>query len=312
MRTLTVGTRNSKLALIQTNWVIDKLREAGVDNPIHIKEIVTKGDRRLDVSLPELGGRGVFLEEIEAQLLEGDIDFAVHSLKDIPAWLPDGLMVASIPEREDYRDAYLANDHVPFHALPKGAVIGTSSLRRAAQLLRERPDIRTKWIRGPIDSRMKQMQQGDFDAIILAVAGIKRLGMGVDMISEYLPAEKFVPAPGQGALAIECCTADKEVSLLLRQINHVQSEHAALTERAFMSYFEDGEAAPVGGYAQIIGDHIAFHGMIISVDGKTVLEHISSGDDPEKLAKEMAEVLIGQGALDILQAAKEENNRHGN
>lgn len=303
MRELILGTRNSKLALIQAKRIVEQLRQAGVKNPIKMKEIMTKGDKQLDVSLPNLGGSGVFLEELEAELLDGTIDFAVHSLKDIPAVLPEGLHVASVPEREDHRDAYLAKKHVKFADLPSGAVIGTSSLRRAAQLLKQRPDIETKWIRGPIDSRVEQMHEGNYDAIILAVAGIKRLGLGMDLITEYLPADTYVPAPGQGALAIECRMSDEELSDLLRKINNPTSEKSMLAERAFLSYFDEGESAPIGGYAKLNGDTVAFHGMAISRDGTQVIEHIEKDADPVKAANKTAEYLIDQGAMKIIRLA---------
>lgn len=303
MRELVLGTRNSKLALIQAENVVNQLKQAGVKNPIKIKEVLTKGDKRLDVSLPNLGGSGVFLEELEKELLEGTIDFAVHSLKDIPAVLPEGLHIASIPEREDHRDAYLANDHVKFNDLPSDAVIGTSSLRRAAQLLKLRSDIKTEWIRGPIDSRIEQMHSGNYDAIILAVAGIKRLGIGTNLITEYLPAETFVPAPGQGALAIECRKDDEELNELLLKINNPKSEQTTLAERAFLAYFDEGESAPIGGFAEVDGDNILFHGMVISRDGTRVIEHIEKDSDPVKAANKTAELLIDQGAYDIIRGA---------
>src|SRR5699024_3508106 len=183
MRELVLGTRNSKLALIQAENVVNQLKQAGVKNPIKIKEVITKGDKRLDVSLTNLGGSVVFLEEFEKELLEGTIDFAVHSLKDIPAVLPEGLHIASIPEREDHRDAYLANDHVKFNDLPSDAVTGTSSLRRAAQLLKLGSDIKTVFMRWRLESRTEEMRSGSYDGKILAVAGIRRLGIATHLIT---------------------------------------------------------------------------------------------------------------------------------
>lgn len=300
MRELIVGTRGSKLALIQTNKIIESLKEAGVNHPIKVKEIETRGDRTLNLPLAKLGSN-VFLEEIETQLTAKTIDFAVHSLKDIPVQLPPGLMIASIPEREDYRDAYLANNHVKFNDLPPGSVIGTSSLRRSAQLLAQRPDINVKWIRGPIDSRIAQLQDGDFDAIILAVAGIKRLGLGMHLITEYLPAETFMPAIGQGALAIECRTEDQELRDILRLINDEESEKTVLTERLFMNHLENGEEAAIGGYAVIEDGEIVLYGTVLSSDGKNIIKYEGRGNDPKEVAQYVADGLKEKGAIDMIQ-----------
>lgn len=304
MREFVVGTRNSKLALIQARKVIERLRDAGVTAPIRMEEIVTKGDKRLDVSLPALGG-GVFLQEIESKIADGEIDFAVHSLKDAPAVLPQGLHMASIPEREDIRDAYLANGHVPFMDLPKGAVIGTCSVRRAAQLRRMRPDIQTKSVRGPIDSRIEQMQNGDYHAIILAVSGIKRLGAGLEVITDYLSAEQFVPAIGQAALAIESRTDDAEVNQLLWKINDPDSETAVQTERLFMNHFCDPDADSIAGYATVQDGQVTLTGMVTSADGTQLIRETLSGLDPHTVASDVYHTLSEQGAEAIINETKE-------
>lgn len=309
MQAWTVGTRKSKLARIQTDWVVDQLQQKGVTEPIMVKEMATKGDKNVKVALPKLGGGGVFLQELEVALLEHTIDFAVHSLKDIPVEIPEGLMIAAIPEREDPHDALLTNDGKDLASLPKGAIVGTSSLRRAAQLLRQRPDIKTQWIRGPIDSRIAQMQEGKYDAIVLAMAGLNRLGIGHDLISEKLSATTFVPAMGQGALAIECRKEDKVLQKLLLEIHDQEAEKAVKTERTFMDLFAEGEQAPIGGYAQIKKGEIQFHGMVISLDGQTVLEHQTSGSDPALVAKEAADALIAKGALGLIADAKRETEQ---
>lgn len=306
MRQLIVGSRKSKLALIQTKWVIAELKKAGIQNPIHIREIETKGDKNLSVSLPKLGGGGVFLKEIEKDLLDERIDFAVHSLKDIPVELPDGLEITSIPVREDPRDALLNRHGQGLMELPKGAVIGTSSLRRAAQLMRQRPDVQTKWIRGPIDSRIDQMVAGDFDAIVLAMAGLNRLEIGQNFIAECLPADTFVPAMGQGALAIENRETDEEVREMLMKINDEATEKAVIAERTFLSSFDEGEQAPIGGYAYVDDGVIYLHGMVIDTKGQKVVEHEASGENPKTLAQEVADVLIDRGALDIIAEVKQE------
>ena len=308
MRTFTVGTRGSKLALIQTKKIINALKEAGVNHSIKIKEIATKGDKAVHIPLSKMDG-GVFLQEIEAELIDGSIDFAVHSLKDIPVELPPDLIIASIPEREDFRDAFLANHHVKLHDLPAGAIVGTSSLRRAAQVLSQRPDLEIKWIRGPIDSRIKQLQHGDFDAIILAVAGMKRLGLGMDLITEYLPADTFMPAIGQGALAIECRTDDQELRDILRLINNQESEQTVLTERLFMKQFENGEKAAIAGYATVENGEIVLHATVLSPDGKTVIKHEGRGKTPEEVAQYVADQLKDKGASEIIQLTLQEFSR---
>src|SRR5690625_796996 len=301
MREHIVGTRGSKLALVQTNKIIDSLRRAGVNHSIKVKEIETKGDKTVHIPLSKLSG-GAFLQEIEAELIDEKIDFAIHSLKDIPVNLPPSLTIASIPEREDFRDALLSNHHVKLHDLKPGAIVGTSSLRRSAQLLAQRPDVKVKWIRGPIDSRIEQLQHGDFDAIILAVAGIKRLGLGMDLITEYLPENIFMPAIGQGALAIECRTDDQELRDILRLINDKVSEQTVLTERLFMNHFKNGEDAAIGGYAVMENDKIVLRATVLSPNGKKVVNHEGRGENPKEVAKYVADELKKKGALDIIQA----------
>jgi len=306
LQNIVVGSRASKLALKQTNWVINELKKQAVPYTFTIKEIDTSGDQRTDIPLTKLGAGGVFLAELQEQLMDGTIDFAVHSLKDVPLAAPSGLAIASIPIREDHRDAYIANDHISFHDLPSGAVIGTSSLRRAAQLLAKRPDIQTKWIRGPIDTRLAQLHAGDYDAIILAVAGMKRLGLDLQHITTYLPDDHFVPAMGQGALAIECREDDKTMQEILQTIYHHETAIAVITERLFLRAFDEGEQAPIGGYASVKNGVIHLRGMVISMDGQTVLLHETTGTDPSKLANDTANALIKEGALDIIAATNAE------
>ena len=264
MRKIIVGTRTSKLAMIQTHWVIDQLKKSGVEHEFEIKEFVTKGDKNLSVSIQDVGGSGIFTDELEESLLNHDIDFAVHSLKDIPAQLPEKLVISAIPVREDARDAYIARNHVKLADLPSGAVIGTSSPRRAAQILLKRPDVKTEWIRGPVDARLQQLEEGKYDAIILAVAGLKRLGVSEDVITEYLDTKDFVPAPGQGALAIECRQDDHELRALLQYINDEESEKCVTAERAFIDVIQEAEEAPVGLYAWIEDDKIHLRAQAIS------------------------------------------------
>lgn len=303
MREIVVGTRKSKLAVMQTNLVIEQLAKKTDKYRFRVQEIDTYGDQNLQVPLAKLAG-GVFLTELEDQLLSGDIDFAVHSLKDIPLVIPQGLVIAAIPEREDHRDAYIARDNIAFADLPAGGIIGTSSLRRGAQVLAMRDDLQTKMIRGPVDKRMEQLESGDYDAIILAVAGLKRLGIDEQVITEYLPDRTFLPAMGQGALAIECRSADAEIRELVHLIHHEASALATETERLFLSAFNEGEQAPIAGYAKVTDGEIHLQGMVISLDGKQVLRYEATGENPALLAKVVADGLIGQGANEIIRRAK--------
>lgn len=215
MRNIIVGSRRSKLAMTQTKWVIKKLEELNPDFTFEIKEIVTKGDRILDVTLSKVGGKGLFVKEIEQAMLSGEIDMAVHSMKDMPSALPEGLMVGCIPKREDPRDVLISKGRQKLADLKQGAVVGTSSLRRSAQLLQMRPDLEIKWIRGNIDTRLKKLETEDYDAIILAAAGLSRMGWKDDVVTEFLDPESCLPAVGQGALAIECRGSDEEPAVSL-------------------------------------------------------------------------------------------------
>lgn len=304
MRKIIVGTRTSKLALIQTNWVIDQLKQLGVQNEIEIKEFMTKGDKNLKVSIQEVGGSGIFTGELEQSLLDKEIDFAVHSLKDIPAKMPEHLVISSIPVREDARDAYIGRNHVRLMDLPSGAVIGTSSARRAAQILAKRPDLKTDWIRGPVDSRLKQLEEGKYDAIILAVAGLSRLGLGKEVITEYLDVESFVPAPGQGALAIECRKDDHELREILQKINDKDTAYSVTAERAFIDEIEEAEDAPVGIYGYVENGEIILRGQAVTPDGKKSLNLVARGYDPKEVAKELADNMVKQGIYDIIEETK--------
>lgn len=305
MRAFTVGTRKSKLALVQTNWVIEQLQKHHPTTQFHIKEIETSGDKNLTVSLAKFGGQGIFLRELEEQLIVGEVDLAVHSLKDMPVELPKALTIACIPPREDYRDAYLAKNHISFEDLPKGAIIGTSSKRRAAQILAMRPDVTTRWIRGPIDSRIEQLEEGHFDAIILAVAGLKRLGLAKEKITSYLPDDHFIPAAGQGALAIECRADDVEMKEILEPLHDEATAQAVTAERLLFEAFEEGEQAPIGCCAFIRNDELHLRGIVISLDGQTILQHEAVGKDPQKLAEKVANELMKQGAKKVIQQANE-------
>lgn len=238
MRKIIVGSRRSKLALTQTNWVIDQLKKLDPRFEFEIKEIVTKGDQVLDVTLAKVGGKGLFVKEIEQAMLNKEIDMAVHSMKDMPAVLPKGLTIGCIPVREDHRDALISRGGVKLADLTPGAIIGTSSLRRSAQLLIQRPDLEIKWIRGNVDTRLAKLETGEYDAIILAAAGLARLGWTREVVTEFLDVDTCIPAVGQGALSIECREDDQELLDLLEKLTCKKTERAVLAERAFLAKME--------------------------------------------------------------------------
>ena len=306
MRKIIVGSRRSNLALTQTKWVIEQLKQAGVKNEFVIEEIVTKGDRILDVMLSKVGGKGLFVKEIEQALYDKRIDFAVHSMKDMPAVLPEGLVIGSIPVREDYRDAFISKNNLKLNELPEGAIVGTSSLRRSTQILAARPDLEIKWIRGNIETRLRKLKEEDYDAIILAVSGIKRVGMDLSIITEYLDPEVCVPAVGQGALAIECREDDEEMREILSLINDAETKETVTAERTFLDLLEGGCQVPIGGHAYYKEDELIMTALVGTPDGKTILKEVVTGKDPVQVGTEAADLLINQGAKEIVQKAKEE------
>ncbi|MFB4166625.1 hydroxymethylbilane synthase [Virgibacillus sp. JSM 102003] len=306
MRKIIVGSRKSNLALTQTEWVIDQLKNAGVKNEFEVKKIVTKGDRILDVTLSKVGGKGLFVKEIEQAMYDKEIDLAVHSMKDMPSQMPEGLTITSVPEREDHRDAYIAKGNVALKDLPKGAIVGTSSLRRSAQILAERPDLEVKWIRGNIETRIRKLDDEDYDAIILAVSGLKRVGLSEELITEYLEPEVCVPAVGQGALAIECREDDNDLRELLDKINDEYTTKTVTAERTFLHLLEGGCQIPIGGYAYLQGDEMVLTALVGTPDGTTILKEVVRGTDPVAVGKEAADKLISQGAKEIVDQVKEE------
>lgn len=306
MRKIIVGSRRSNLALTQTKWVIEQLKQAGVKNEFVIEEIVTKGDRILDVMLSKVGGKGLFVKEIEQALYDKRIDFAVHSMKDMPAVLPEGLIIGSIPVREDYRDALISKNGQKLNELPAGAIVGTSSLRRSTQILAARPDLEIKWIRGNIETRLRKLKEEDYDAIILAVSGIKRVGMDLSIITEYLDPEVCVPAVGQGALAIECREEDEEIREILSLINDKETAETVTAERTFLNLLEGGCQVPIGGHAYYQEDELVMTALVGTPDGKTILKEVVRGKTPVEVGTEAADLLINQGAKEIVQNAKEE------
>ncbi|GAA0294669.1 hydroxymethylbilane synthase [Gracilibacillus halotolerans] len=307
MRKIVVGSRKSNLALTQSKWVIEELKRVSNGKyEFELKEIVTKGDRILDVTLSKVGGKGLFVKEIEKAMYDKEIDFAVHSMKDMPAVMPEGLIIGSIPVREDSRDAFISKDGRTLDQLPAGAIIGTSSLRRGSQILAARPDLEVKWIRGNIETRMRKLKEENFDAIILAAAGMKRVGWDESIITEYLEPEVCVPAVGQGALAIECREDDLELLELIKKINDDYTEKTVKAERTFLHLLNGGCQVPIGGYATLEGNEITLTALVGSKDGDIILKEKITGNNPEEVGKEAADRLAARGAKQLIEEALKE------
>lgn len=306
MRKIVVGSRRSNLALTQTEWVVDQLRKMGADYEFEIRKIVTKGDRIQNVTLSKVGGKALFVKEIEQAMYDGEVDIAVHSMKDMPSELPDGLVIGAIPVREDHRDAYIAKNHVALTELPSRAIVGTSSLRRASQVLALRPDIQIKSIRGNIETRLRKLEEEDYDAIILATAGMKRLGWSEDLITERLGPDSCLPSVGQGALAIECRADDDEVRNMLQKLNDAYTNKTVTAERTFLYGLEGSCQIPIAGHAHLESNEIVLDALVATSDGKTVLQESIRGTDPVAVGKEAADKLIARGAKDIVEEVKEE------
>ena len=300
--TLIIGTRGSQLALWQAEWVQRQLKQIAPDISVVLKRIQTSGDKIQDVPLAKVGGKGLFVKEIEEALLRKDIDLAVHSMKDLPAVLPSGLHIICVPEREDPRDALLAGDKKKLDALPLGARVGTSSLRRQAQLLHVRPDLRIKMLRGNVDTRLRKLQENHFDAIVLAASGLKRLGWD-EHITECLPVDVSLPAIGQGALGIEGREDDGFVRNLVSRLEHQQTRVTVTAERALLKRLEGGCQVPIAGHAVLQGENLTLDGLVISLDGKRYVRYSLSGlmAEAESIGKNVAEGLLDRGAQPILQ-----------
>ena len=300
---LKIGTRQSLLALWQSNHIAACLRKQYPDCEVVLKKIVTKGDRILDVPLAQIGGKGLFTKEIEEDLLSGEVDLAVHSLKDMPTVLPEGLCLTAITERANVGDAFVSNKYNSFAELPLGAVVGTSSLRRKAQLLAARPDLTIRDLRGNVDTRLRKLDEGLYDAIILAAAGLERLGHG-DRIKAVIPSSVCLPAVGQGALAIECRTNDAEVRQMLDFLNDVPTVYATNAERAFLGLLEGGCQVPIGVHADVEGDKIKIEAIIAALDGSTVLRDTVEGtaSDAVALGQALGRKMLANGGQEILAA----------
>ena len=306
-KTIHIGTRGSKLALWQAKWVKSELeREHGLT--VELLKIKTTGDKITDVPLSQVGGKGLFTKEIEEALLEKRVHLAVHSMKDVPTESQPGLDLRCITERKDPRDAAIISEAIikdgggTLIGLPQGASVGTSSLRRKSQILAKRPDIVIKDLRGNLDTRLRKLDEGLYDCIILAGAGLKRLGWA-DRISEYIPTDVMLPAIGQGALGIETRIDDEETHKLVDFFNHKETSIAVRAERALLMRLEGGCQVPIAAYGTVSGKTLNLKGLVASTDGKTVIEDSIDGavGDGEKLGVELAEKLLDGGAYDILK-----------
>lgn len=300
---LIIGTRQSLLAMWQSNYIAGRLREEYPGCEVTLKKIVTKGDRILDVPLAKIGGKGLFTKEIEQELLDGTIDLAVHSLKDMPTVLPEGLCLTAITERANAGDAFVSNKYSSIEELPEGSVLGTSSLRRRAQLLARRPDLKIVDLRGNVDTRLKKLDEGQMDAIILAAAGLTRLGHA-DRIKEIIPQSYCLPAVGQGALAIECRTDNFKVRQMLDFLNDTATKQATDAERAFLGLLEGGCQVPIGVHAEVNEGRIAMEAVIASLDGSTVLRDTAEGNaaDAIILGRTLGQKMLDNGGREILAA----------
>lgn len=300
--TLVIGTRGSQLAMWQAEWVQGQLKQMVPDLIVVLQRIQTSGDKIQDVPLAKVGGKGLFVKEIEEALLRKDIDLAVHSMKDMPAVLPDGLRIVCIPEREDPRDALLTRDGKTLDALPMGARVGTSSLRRQSQLLHARPDLHIEMLRGNVDTRLRKLQENHFDAIVLAASGLKRLGWE-SHISECLSVDVSLPAIGQGALGIEGRTDDGFVHEVLARLEHPATRITVTAERTLLKRLEGGCQVPIAGHAVLDGECLTLDGLVASLDGKRYVRYSLSGSmsEAESLGTKVAEELLARGAQPILQ-----------
>ena len=298
---LIFATRPSALARWQTQWVIDALQNIHPDLICEEKIITTQGDKILDKPLPEIGGKGLFTQELESELLSGAVHCAVHSLKDLPVENPNGLTIGCIPPRAEVRDALISANSYTIQTLPKGASVGTSSLRRAAQILSLRPDLHTESLRGNVDTRVRKALDGQYAAIILAGAGLTRLGLEKN-VTEWLSLDVMLPAPGQGALAVQCRADDQTTLSLLAALDDETTRKAVTAERAFLSGLGGGCSVPVAAYATS-NQEIALTGLVASVDGRQIIRVSGKQNNALELGKHLADEAIAQGAQKILSPA---------
>ena len=301
-RTLRIATRQSLLALWQAEFVKARLEELHSDLSVELVTMVTRGDKILDTPLAKIGGKGLFVKELEVSMLEGRADIAVHSMKDVPMEFPEGLGLSVICERETPTDAFVSNTYNHFDELPQGAVVGTSSLRREVQLRERRPDLEIKTLRGNVQTRLGKLDAGEYDAIILASAGLIRLELK-DRIKHQIDSTESLPAGGQGAVGIECRMDDLETQALLAPLNHDETAARVIAERAMNKRLEGGCQVPIGCYAELEGDQLWLRGLVGRPDGTLVLRDESRGhkESAEALGIELAEKLLEAGAGEILE-----------
>lgn len=300
---LRIATRKSPLAMWQAEFVKAELERIHPDLTVDLLPMSTKGDVILDTPLAKVGGKGLFVKELEVAMLEDRADIAVHSMKDVPVDFPEGLGLEVICEREDPRDAFVSNSYKSISELPQGAVVGTSSLRRQCQIRALRPDLVIKDLRGNVGTRLGKLDAGNYDAIILAAAGLIRLKLE-ERIASFISAEDSLPANGQGAVGIECRTNDERVKALLAPLEHLETRYRVLAERAMNTRLEGGCQVPIGAYAEITGDELFLKGLVGNPDGKHVITAEIKGPktQAEQLGQSLAEDLLSQGAKEILDA----------
>ena len=299
--TLKIGTRGSPLALAQSGWVKEKIEARYPDIRISLVKIKTTGDKILDSPLAKIGGKGLFVKEIEQALLRRDVDVAVHSMKDLPADLPEGLQIAVYPEREDPRDAFVSLEYDTLSDLPEGSSVGTGSLRRSAQLLHLRPDLHVVSLRGNVGTRLKKLESEDLLAVILATAGLRRLGYA-QRITQVLSIEEILPAVGQGALGLELRQDDAATKEALSFLNHETTELTVRAERAFLNKLEGGCQVPIAAYSRVAGERIILQGLVGELDGSRIIKDEVTGqkDRPEEIGTTLADKVLAAGADRIL------------
>jgi hydroxymethylbilane synthase len=305
--TIRIATRKSPLAMWQAEHVAEVLGRLHEGLVIEIVGMTTRGDKILDAPLAKVGGKGLFVKELETGMLSGDADIAVHSMKDVPVAFPDGLHLAVIMDREDPRDAFVSNHYDGIDALPKGACVGTSSLRRQCQLANRRPDLRIEPLRGNVNTRLAKLDAGDYDAIILAAAGLIRLGMA-DRVRSRIRIEDSLPAIGQGAIGIECRSDDPRVNALIAPLNHRPTAQRVSAERAMNERLNGGCQVPIAGHAVLEDERLRLWGLVGSPDGSEVLraEHSGAPEDAEVIGHAVADDLLAQGADRILEDLREQ------
>ena len=308
-RIIKVVSRDSALAMWQTNFVVESLRKVTDQYEFEIVSLKTKGDKVLDISLAKIGDKGLFTKELEDGLLSGEMDFAVHSLKDIPTVLPEGLQLSAMLTRHNPADVLISEKYDSFDALPQGAKVGTSSLRRKAQLLNKRPDLNIQDLRGNVNTRMRKLKEENFDGIILAAAGVERMEWK-ESITEELAYDLCLPAVSQGVIAVETRSDDPEIIALVQLIHDKESEICVNAERALLRALEGGCQIPIAGHAHIEGDTVVLDGLVGSIDGKTIIRDQMRGpiELAEEIGKQLAKVLSDKGGKEILEQIRMELN----